>query len=89
MISYVISCLLFVLVVGETNQIMTDVQAAMDNWSSITGYGFSFGYIDAQGLNFTLASGPRSNKFLKCIKTESNGAIDLDIKCDRKNPNSG
>lgn len=35
----------------------------MNEISSKTGFGFSFGYIDDEGRNFSLASGKRSSKY--------------------------
>jgi CubicO group peptidase (beta-lactamase class C family) len=54
--------LLVVAVVAELEQ---DIKALIDDISDKSGYSFSVGYIDSQGRNFAIGSGPRKPSFFE------------------------
>jgi len=42
---------------------MAEIQAILDDTVNVTGYSYSFGYVDVDGKDFGLASGPKLPEF--------------------------
>jgi len=52
--------ILITVTVGNDDPMIAEIQAVMDYYSNVTGYGFSLGYVDDEGRDFGLGSGART-----------------------------